>query len=218
MALYTVGIAMIRAIENRDIDEFSRIFNREAWDLYFVSYATPLISCCNHNWYEGVKCCIEKHAQDVNEVNIFNSTPLHSAKQVIIAKLLCENGANPNIQTKKSRSTPLHNSAQGRYLGVMEVLIDFGADPEIKDRSDKTAYDYMLKEDVGLMIKYAKEVKLKKEVKSMNPDQLFAVTLRHIQKVLNMFEERFKQIERDVKHLKEESPCKRVHVEQQEDK
>lgn len=53
-----------------------------------------------------------------------------------IVKILLENGANPNIQTKNG-DTALHNAARmGRY-DITKVLIESGADPKIINQRQK---------------------------------------------------------------------------------
>jgi ankyrin repeat protein len=57
------------------------------------------------------------------------------------AKWLLEHGANPNVVRKDERETPLH--AVCRYAtkpDLIELLLDHGADPTIRDRDGNTPY------------------------------------------------------------------------------
>ena len=47
-----------------------------------------------------------------------------------------EAGAKPDCYDKKGdrkRLRPLHYAVQGKYLGVLEILLENGADPNIRD-------------------------------------------------------------------------------------
>ena len=64
------------------------------------------------------------------------------------AKLLLERGANPNV-VDSSSSSPLHTAVSEAivnyfhfemdYIPVIEVLLDYGADPDIKNRFGESA-------------------------------------------------------------------------------
>ena len=152
---------MILAIEDRDMDLLKTFFNRKAWD-EIDTPSVPLSRCCNRGDYYGAKYCIEEQAQDVNEMERFGSAPLHYAKQPDIARLLCENGADPNLKSIITDATPLHGISTDDCMETMKVLIDYGADPEIKDLFGKTAYDYMSDSTAKTIKRYVVAVKSKR--------------------------------------------------------
>jgi ankyrin repeat protein len=57
-------------------------------------------------------------------------------------KLLLEHGANPNIQDYKYGWTPLHFAVKNCHVDVARVLLDYGADPTIRDNEGRTPLDY----------------------------------------------------------------------------
>ena len=76
--------------------------------------------------------------------------PCHREYILIMIKLLLESGANVNIADHKS-ITPLFNivniliyaTEQPEYKIILELLIDYGADPYIKNNKHKNVFDYL---------------------------------------------------------------------------
>ena len=74
-------------------------------------------------------------------------TPLHLAAflgYLEIVEYLCENFvSNVNIQTDSvwDLTTPLHEASEGGHLDTVRYLIKKDADPKIKRKGGKTAYD-----------------------------------------------------------------------------
>lgn len=58
--------------------------------------------------------------------------------------LLLKNKANLNLAEKHGK-TPLHEAAKYGYEKVAKVLIDSGADLEVKDKKGRTAKDIATK-------------------------------------------------------------------------
>ena len=56
-------------------------------------------------------------------------------------KFLLAHGANINAQGEFNR-TPLHNAVIGHYVSAIKILVNAGADQEIKDLNRFTPFDY----------------------------------------------------------------------------
>lgn len=97
-----------------------------------------------------------KAGEDIHETDKNGVTPLHCAVRfrspTAVATLL-EHGANVNQVCKRSGSTPLHRAVTttgapgtaGRHLEAKEIvglLLQYGADPSIKNKNGKTPLDY----------------------------------------------------------------------------
>ena len=94
-----------------------------------------------------------ENGADVNEVsrNQMHVCPLHSAVayrqadiSLIIAKRLLESGAQVNA-VQYGGWTPLHQAAAHGNLEMVDLLLDYGADPAIKSDNGRTAL--MMAED-----------------------------------------------------------------------
>lgn len=68
-------------------------------------------------------------------------TALHYAARnghTEICRTLLENGAAVNAKTRCGRATALHRAASQCHLRVVELLLMFGANPDLKDADDHT--------------------------------------------------------------------------------
>jgi ankyrin repeat protein len=116
--------------------------------------------CCDRNPVPSVQrktvIALIHKGSDVNETDKNGVTPLHHAVRfrspTAVATLL-ENGANVNQICKRSGSTPLHRAVTstgapgtaGRSKEareIIELLLNFGADPTIKNKNAKLPSDY----------------------------------------------------------------------------
>lgn len=98
-----------------------------------------------------LKAGADIHATDKNGV-----TALHHAvrfRNVVAVRTLIEQGANVNQACRKSGSTPLHRAVTstgapgtaGKHSEVLEIvqlLVEAGADPAIRNKSGWTPTDY----------------------------------------------------------------------------
>ena len=108
--------------------------------------STPLHWAAQYGKLEVVKA-ITAVISDKNPKDVHDDTPLHIAAwkgYLEIVKYLCENFvSNVNIQTDSfwDLTTPLHEASEGGHLEIVRYLIKKDADPMIKKKSGKTAYD-----------------------------------------------------------------------------
>lgn len=71
-------------------------------------------------------------------------TLLHMATsygRIHLVDILLRYGANPNIQTRLERYTPLHIAAKQKHTRIMNLLLDAGADEAILDYNGRTAWE-----------------------------------------------------------------------------
>ena len=94
-------------------------------------------------WKENlplIESLIERGA-DINIRDSDRETPLHKAKSRSTAQLLLTNGAEVNARNKNG-NTPLH-SMWRLNLEVVEILLKYGADPNIQGFNKKTPLYYV---------------------------------------------------------------------------
>ncbi|XP_052242345.1 uncharacterized protein LOC127852430 [Dreissena polymorpha] len=105
----------------------------------------------HHMCISGYVDCINKllaHKPALNAVDKIGLTPLHYASMnghICAVELLCEAGAEPNTVDKRTGRTPLHMALASKSNftpeGLVKKLVHYGADPEKKDLSGKSAMD-----------------------------------------------------------------------------
>ncbi|KAM3964878.1 ankyrin repeat domain-containing protein 39 [Aphomia sociella] len=77
----------------------------------------------------------------VNAADNSGYTPLHYAARtgnIDICKILLQNGANINTQTKSGVATPLHKAASAGKIDMVKFLIQSGATIEMQDVDGQT--------------------------------------------------------------------------------
>ncbi len=74
---------------------------------------------------------------------------MHAASggQTRIVEYLLKHGADPNISADDHWRTALMSCLaalhkEGKYLAILQLLLDAGADPNLRDREGRTALDY----------------------------------------------------------------------------
>ena len=109
---------------------------------------TPLHHAVNSDWkgknFEMIKLLIDRGA-NAKAIDDTHHTPLHLASNKETAELLIDAGAEVNAKTNSTGEAPLYtaarNAAQGAsksydvYLSLTKLLIDKGADPNVKLKS-----------------------------------------------------------------------------------
>jgi len=98
-----------------------------------------------------------KAGADVHEADKNGVTPLHHAvrfRNVAAVATLLEHGAAVNKQCKRTGSTALHRAVtltgapgtadkKAETRQIIAILLRYGADPSIKNKSGKAALDYV---------------------------------------------------------------------------
>ena len=77
----------------------------------------------------------------INQCDSSGYTPLHYSvrfQPAHICRLLLENGANPNCQTRASQSTPLHRAIIFNNIDAVYHLLEYKADLTLKDIDGQT--------------------------------------------------------------------------------
>jgi len=77
----------------------------------------------------------------INQCDSSGYTPLHYSvrfQPAHICRLLLENGANPNCQTRASQSTPLHRAIMFNNIDAIRTLLEYKADVNLKDIDGQT--------------------------------------------------------------------------------
>ena len=105
---------------------------------------SPLHAAAVSGNLEVVQKLIEYDA-DTNARDKYGGTPLFDASEGVclkddsIPRLLLEHGADVNAARKNNHRTPLHWASINGALGVLRLLLKYGADIEAKDNDGKTA-------------------------------------------------------------------------------
>ncbi len=96
---------------------------------------------------EVVRYLLESGAEvNTPSQNGLKVTPLNSAaagRHYEIAMLLLERDANPNIR-QEGDFVPLHSAAMNGQIEMVKILLQYGADKDLKSLDGKTARDYAL--------------------------------------------------------------------------
>lgn len=112
---------------------------------------TPLHSAAQNGHLNVVKV-ITKILSNKNPKDKYGYTPLHAAANkghLPVVEYLSAFVENVDIQTDSQwdKMTPLHKASRKGHLDVVKYLIRQGADPKLRSRINKTAYDYAVDSD-----------------------------------------------------------------------
>ena len=106
--------------------------------------ASPLYYAALCGFQDLVQNLLVKYPQHVNASSGHYLTPLMAAlgrKHFQTAKLLRHSGADPNIQGYLG-NTPLHSAAFYRNVEMVQELLDFGADVNVRNSYGQTVLDF----------------------------------------------------------------------------
>lgn len=107
---------------------------------------TLLLLACTHRCEDLVRIMLNKGA-DPNAVNSSGACSLHFAcygetSSYLIAKLLLQNGANPEVAETTYGCTPLHYCASSGNIEFCKLLLSYGAQISRLDFYNYTCVDY----------------------------------------------------------------------------
>jgi uncharacterized protein len=106
---------------------------------------TPLGLACFFRRTDAVRYLIDKGADpNLSSKNSFTVAPIHSAvagRDVEIAKLLLEHGANVNARQQKG-ITPILAAAHNGQIEMVKLLVKHGADPTLTSDDGKSVFEY----------------------------------------------------------------------------
>jgi len=108
------------------------------------------------SWVEAYAKALLKSGEDVNQTDKNGVTPLHHAvrfRSPAAVRALLEQGARVNQACTRSGSTPLHRAVtstgapgtagkQEEAIQIIEILLQFGANPALKNKLGKKPIDY----------------------------------------------------------------------------
>ena len=84
------------------------------------------------------------------------ATALHAAmfqRNLIVVKLLLDNGFDPNARTTKSGNTPLHYAVASNNLGAARLLLQYQANKNIRNLEGLTPLEKARKDEKEDMVK-----------------------------------------------------------------
>ena len=76
-----------------------------------------------------------------------------------IVELLIEKGANVNVQTDPQKYAPVHSASFGGHLETIKVLVNNGADLNLRNYRNELPIDTAKRQNQMETIKYFEELK-----------------------------------------------------------
>lgn len=115
--------------------------NRAIAELLLASGAThDIYSAAFMGETERVRAALDADPEAAKKPGIHDIPILSFATTPEIAELLIEHGADVNGMSRPPfQTTPLHGAARRGYAGVLDALLEHGADPTVPDYNGKTA-------------------------------------------------------------------------------
>ena len=108
--------------------------------------------------FHAVKQLIETKGYSPNYTGFLglSHTPLYTAaasKQVEILNYLIQKGADVNVQTKSEKSSVLMFACDDNNLEIVKMLLEAGANPNLKDEDGETALQKTDSEEIKQLLK-----------------------------------------------------------------
>lgn len=113
-------------------------------DMQDCDGCTALYSACDHNLEEIIGILIIEGHADVDKCFNGGFTPLHRVCDLgwtEIVRFLIKVGHACVNALNNEGATPLHFAVANGHLAIVDILLKAGANPEIKDQGNMTAYD-----------------------------------------------------------------------------
>jgi ankyrin repeat protein len=122
---------------------------------------TLLLLACQYNCDDLVRIMLNKGANP-NAVNTSGASGLRFAcyresASKVIAKMLLHNGANPDLTEFVNGCTPLHYCASTGDVKFCEILINYGANLDIRDFYQYSSVDYAREAGFTDIVEYLDE-------------------------------------------------------------
>ena len=111
---------------------------------------TPLHLAAEDGNMKMVRCLLEAKA-DTNARQCDGETPLHKSASKghhRICWLLLKHKSDPNAQSNNSLRSPLHLAVALNRKKVVQLLLTYNANPDLRDRSGNTAFDLASTDDM----------------------------------------------------------------------
>nr|ACO13316.1 Cyclin-dependent kinase 4 inhibitor B [Esox lucius] len=91
---------------------------------------------------DRVKMLLER-GMDVNGVNCFGRTPLQVMMMgsTTVARLLLQQGADPNVADRHTGTMPLHDAARMGFPDTVKILVQYNANPNTLDNWNRRPID-----------------------------------------------------------------------------
>ena len=127
--------AMLDAVEDGDRTEVCEYLRRGADVNAYSENEYPGLVLVQPNDVDMAKLLLENGADPNQQKSILHPPPLwFEAKGVEIIRLYLSYGADPNLGSDPRQSSkPLHHAAYYNNWRVMEALLEFGAEPNVRD-------------------------------------------------------------------------------------
>jgi ankyrin repeat protein len=120
-----------------------------------IVFPTHAIINASYRGDEGMVRTILSTGTDKDVRDALGSTALHAAmyqSNLMVIKLLLDNGFDPNARDTKHGHTPLHNAVAANNVGAARMLLQYRADKNIKSKEGLTPLDKARKEEKRDMV------------------------------------------------------------------